>query len=66
MLSQPNVHWLAINKLDLLTAHNRCLRIITQMCCSTFLLPRCRSRFEREGAGKDYTRKKQATILPTG
>ena len=28
MLSQTNVHWLAINKLDLLTAHNRCLRII--------------------------------------
>jgi hypothetical protein len=29
MLSQTNVHWLAINKLDLVTAHNRCLRIIS-------------------------------------
>jgi hypothetical protein len=32
MLSQTNVHWLAINKLDLVTAHNRCLRIITLRC----------------------------------
>ena len=28
MLSQTNVHRLAISKLDLLTAHIRCLRII--------------------------------------
>ena len=28
MLSQTNVHRLAINKLDRVTAHNRCLRII--------------------------------------
>jgi hypothetical protein len=32
MLSQTNVHWLAINKLDLLTAHNKCLRIIHVGC----------------------------------
>jgi hypothetical protein len=37
MLSQTNVHWLAINKLDLVTAHNRCLRIIQLRCFHRFV-----------------------------
>jgi hypothetical protein len=32
MLSQTNMHCLAINKLDLFTAHNRCLRIMQRIC----------------------------------
>jgi hypothetical protein len=38
MLSPPTWHRLAISKLDLLTAHMRCLRIIDQMCSCTFAL----------------------------
>src|SRR5213594_173847 len=38
-----------------LTAHIRCLRIILQMCCSTFNLRGGNSRYEGEGARQDFT-----------
>jgi hypothetical protein len=40
MLSQTNAHRLAITNFGQLGAHIRCLRIIDQMCCSTFALSR--------------------------
>ena len=57
MLSQTNAHRLAITNLGHVGAHIRCLRIIDQMCCSTFDLSRLQAETQPSGERQPRTGK---------